>query len=207
MRSWSTTRAGCSAKARWQFRAELGAIFDRLGTDADGWWARIAKPRRGRFFGRVFAATRQRSQEVASRLGDRRSVNLGRSPAQREHRSAETRRGPQRGGPTVSRRTRHGAQHPLGPSCHLSVNARPTVRAWRQPSPPDWDGVNRAASTPCGANPAAALHVPQLALYIGQNECPAEPPVAQVGHARDMEMKPCPAGVLPRTRRTLDLVC
>ena len=60
---------------------ELAAIFDRLGTNSDGWWARIAKLSQGRLFGRVFATTRDRLQEYANRLGVRRLANLGRCPA------------------------------------------------------------------------------------------------------------------------------
>ena len=60
---------------------ELAAIFDRLGTTAESWSARLAKLSQGRFFGRVFAATRDRLQEFANRLGVRRLANLGRCPA------------------------------------------------------------------------------------------------------------------------------
>jgi hypothetical protein len=60
---------------------ELAAIFDRLGTTAESWWARLVKLRQGRFFGRVFAATRQRLHEIADRLGVSRLANLGRCPA------------------------------------------------------------------------------------------------------------------------------
>jgi hypothetical protein len=60
---------------------ELAAIFDRLGTSAESWWVRLAKLGQGRLFGRVFAATRERLQQLASRLGVRRLVNLGRCPA------------------------------------------------------------------------------------------------------------------------------
>ena len=60
---------------------ELAAIFDRLGTTAESWWSRLAKLSQGRLFGRVLAATCDRLQEVANRLGVRRLVNLGRCPA------------------------------------------------------------------------------------------------------------------------------
>jgi hypothetical protein len=43
------------------------AIFDRLGTSAETWWAQIAKLSQGRLFGRVFAAAYERLQEIASR--------------------------------------------------------------------------------------------------------------------------------------------
>jgi hypothetical protein len=60
---------------------ELAAIFDRLGTTAESWWSRLGKLNQGRLFGRVLAATCERLQEVANRLGVRRLVNLGRCPA------------------------------------------------------------------------------------------------------------------------------
>ena len=60
---------------------ELVAIFDRLGTTAESWWSRRAKPSEGRLFRRVLAATCERLQDVANRLGVRRLVNLGRCPA------------------------------------------------------------------------------------------------------------------------------
>jgi hypothetical protein len=56
---------------------ELAAIFDRVGTTAEGWWSLIAKLSQGRLFGRVFAAANERLQEIASRLGVRRLVNPG----------------------------------------------------------------------------------------------------------------------------------
>ena len=46
-----------------------------------GWWSRLAKLSQGRFFGHVLAATCERLQEVANRVGVRRLVNLGRCPA------------------------------------------------------------------------------------------------------------------------------
>jgi hypothetical protein len=45
---------------------ELTAIFDRLGTTAESWWSRLAKLGQGRVFGRVFAVTCDRLQEVAN---------------------------------------------------------------------------------------------------------------------------------------------
>jgi hypothetical protein len=60
---------------------ELAAIFDRLGTTAEGWWSRLAKLSQCRLFGRVLAATCHRLQEFANRMGVRRLVNLGRCPA------------------------------------------------------------------------------------------------------------------------------
>jgi len=69
-------REGKAAMSR-----ELAAIFDRLGTSAESWWARVAKLTQGRLFGRVCAATLDRMQEFASQMGVRRLVNLGRCPA------------------------------------------------------------------------------------------------------------------------------
>jgi hypothetical protein len=60
---------------------ERAAIFDRLGTTAKSWRVRLAKLSQGRFFGRVFAATRDRLREFADRLGVRRLANLRRCPA------------------------------------------------------------------------------------------------------------------------------
>ncbi len=56
-------------------------VFDRLGTTAESWWARIAKLGQGRLSGRVFAATRDRLQELATHLGVHGPVNLGRCTA------------------------------------------------------------------------------------------------------------------------------
>jgi hypothetical protein len=74
-----TGRLFCEGKVA--ISRELAAIFDRLGTTAESWWARLAKLSQGRFFGRVFAATHDRLQEFANRLGVRRLANLGRCPA------------------------------------------------------------------------------------------------------------------------------
>jgi hypothetical protein len=60
---------------------ELATIFDRMGTTAECWWSRLAKRTQGRLFGRVLAATCDRLQEFANRLGVRRLINLGRCPA------------------------------------------------------------------------------------------------------------------------------
>jgi hypothetical protein len=43
------------------------AIFDRPGTSAETWWARIAKLSQERLFGRVIAATYERLQECDAR--------------------------------------------------------------------------------------------------------------------------------------------
>ena len=40
--------------------AELSGIFDRLGSSAESWWARIEKLSKGRLLGRFFAASRER---------------------------------------------------------------------------------------------------------------------------------------------------
>jgi hypothetical protein len=60
---------------------EVAGILERLGTTAETWQARLEKLRKGRFFGRFFAASRQRLREVADRLGLRRVPNAGRWPA------------------------------------------------------------------------------------------------------------------------------
>jgi hypothetical protein len=56
---------------------EMAEIFERIGTTAETWQARLEKLRRGRLFGRFFAASRTRLLEVAERLGLGRAVNLG----------------------------------------------------------------------------------------------------------------------------------
>jgi REP element-mobilizing transposase RayT len=60
--------------------AALAAIFDRLGCTADRWAARQQKLRQGRLFGRFFAATRARLQEIAAKLKVRHLVNLAGCP-------------------------------------------------------------------------------------------------------------------------------
>jgi len=60
---------------------ELAGIFERLGTMAETWQARLQKLTKGRLLGRFFAASRKRLQEVAGRLGLRRVSNLGGCPA------------------------------------------------------------------------------------------------------------------------------
>jgi hypothetical protein len=61
--------------------SELSAIFDRLGSNAESWWARLEKLSRGRLLGRFFAASRARLREVAGRLGVHHLANLGACPA------------------------------------------------------------------------------------------------------------------------------
>ena len=65
-------RAGKAAISR-----EVAVIFERLGTTAETWQARLEKLSEGRLLGRFLAASRQRFREVAQRLGLRRAVNLG----------------------------------------------------------------------------------------------------------------------------------
>jgi hypothetical protein len=56
---------------------ELAAIFERIGTTAETWQARVLKLSKARLMGRLFAASHQRLRDVAARLGLRRAVNLG----------------------------------------------------------------------------------------------------------------------------------
>ena len=49
--------------------AELSGILERIGSSAEGWWARIEKLSKGRLLGRFFAASRARLREVAGQLG------------------------------------------------------------------------------------------------------------------------------------------
>ena len=56
-------------------------IFDRLGSSAESWWARLEKLSKGRLLGRFFAASRERLREVATRLGVHHLANLGGCPA------------------------------------------------------------------------------------------------------------------------------
>jgi REP element-mobilizing transposase RayT len=60
---------------------ELAGIFDRLGSSAESWWARLEKLSRGRLLGRFFAASRERLRQVAGRLGVRHLANLSGCPA------------------------------------------------------------------------------------------------------------------------------
>jgi len=60
---------------------EVAGILERLGTTAETWQARLEKLSKGRFFGRFFAASRQRLREVANRLGLHRVPNVGGCPA------------------------------------------------------------------------------------------------------------------------------
>ena len=56
--------------------SELATVFERLGTNAETWGTRLERLRKQHFFGRFFAATRQRLVEVSERLGIRRAPNL-----------------------------------------------------------------------------------------------------------------------------------
>ena len=61
--------------------AELAGIFDRLGSSAESWRARLEKLRTRRLFGRFFAASREKLREAAARLNVRRVSNLAGCPA------------------------------------------------------------------------------------------------------------------------------
>src|SRR5271157_5991738 len=60
---------------------ELAGIFERLGSNAENWQARLRKLAAGRLLGRFFAASRARLREVAERLGLHHLANLGGSAA------------------------------------------------------------------------------------------------------------------------------
>jgi hypothetical protein len=60
---------------------DVSEIFERIGTAADIWQARLEALRRGRLLGRFFAATRARLREVAQGVGLRGVPNLGGCPA------------------------------------------------------------------------------------------------------------------------------
>jgi REP element-mobilizing transposase RayT len=60
---------------------DLAGIFERLGSSAEGCWARIEKLSKGRLLGRFFAASRERLREVARELGVRHLANWGGCPA------------------------------------------------------------------------------------------------------------------------------
>jgi hypothetical protein len=60
---------------------ELSAVFERLGSTAESWQARLLKLSAGRLLGRFFAASRQRLREVAERLGVHHLANFAGSPA------------------------------------------------------------------------------------------------------------------------------
>jgi hypothetical protein len=60
---------------------EVAEIFQRIGTTAETWQARLEKLRQGRLLGRFFAASRDRLRQVAERLHLKRVPNLGGCPA------------------------------------------------------------------------------------------------------------------------------
>jgi hypothetical protein len=60
---------------------EVAEIFERLGTTADTWRARLEILRKGRLLGRFLAASRQRLREVAQPLALHHVPNLGRCEA------------------------------------------------------------------------------------------------------------------------------
>jgi hypothetical protein len=55
---------------------DLAGILDRIGSSAEGWQRRMEKLKTGRFFGRFFAASRDKLDEIAHRLNIRRVANL-----------------------------------------------------------------------------------------------------------------------------------
>ena len=60
---------------------DLAGILDRIGSSAEGWQGRMEKLKTGRFFGRFFAASRDKLDEIAQRLKMRRVANLVGCPA------------------------------------------------------------------------------------------------------------------------------
>jgi hypothetical protein len=61
--------------------AELTGIFNRLGTTAETWQARLERLKSGRLLGRFFAASRTRLREVAAHMKVHHLANLGGCPA------------------------------------------------------------------------------------------------------------------------------
>jgi hypothetical protein len=61
--------------------AELSGILERLGCNAESWWARLEKLSKSRVLGRFFSASRERLREVAARLGVHHLANLAGCPA------------------------------------------------------------------------------------------------------------------------------
>ena len=56
--------------------AEMAGIFERLGSSAQHWQTEMERLCGDRLFGRFFAASAVKLQEIAERLGVRRLVNL-----------------------------------------------------------------------------------------------------------------------------------
>jgi len=69
-----TGRLFCEGKA--VISGELAGVFERLGSNAENWQARLQKLAAGRLLGRFFAASRARSG-IAERLGVHHLANLG----------------------------------------------------------------------------------------------------------------------------------
>ena len=61
--------------------AELSGILERIGSNAESWWARIEKLKTGRLLGRFFAASRARLRETAALLRVHHLANLAGCPA------------------------------------------------------------------------------------------------------------------------------
>ncbi len=61
--------------------AELSGILERIGSNAENWWARLEKLSNGKLLGRFFAASRARLREVAAHLGVHHLANLAGCPA------------------------------------------------------------------------------------------------------------------------------
>ena len=60
--------------------ATLAGIFDRLGSRPETWQTQMEKMRAGRLFGRFFAASQEKLQEVAERLNLAQVRNLAGCP-------------------------------------------------------------------------------------------------------------------------------
>jgi hypothetical protein len=56
---------------------ELAGVFERLGSNAENWQARLRKLTAGPLLCRFFAASRARLSEIAGRLGVHHLANLG----------------------------------------------------------------------------------------------------------------------------------
>ena len=59
-----------------QISSELAGLFERLGSSADCWQARMSKLSGGRLFGRFFASSRERLRSAAEALGVHHLANL-----------------------------------------------------------------------------------------------------------------------------------
>jgi hypothetical protein len=60
---------------------ELASIFERLGSNAAAWRARLESLKEGRRLGRFVAASRAKLREVATQVGMHRLANFGSCPA------------------------------------------------------------------------------------------------------------------------------